>query len=140
MSKNTATKKVLAAASAATGTFLALDGVWIAGVAKNIYESAIPHLMADSVNPLPAAGFYASYLAGTVYLAAKPLTKGHGLPKRLRDGAILGALAYGTWGFTASSVLKDFPVSVALSDAAWGAVLTAATAAVAGKAADAVSN
>lgn len=41
-------------------------------------------------------------------------------------------MAYGTWGATAAAVLEEFPVSVALADAAWGAALTGASAVVGG--------
>lgn len=126
-------KRWLKALGAATLTFAVLDAVWIGGVAKKIYDKNIPHLMASKINAAPAGLFYAGYLAGTVYLAVKPNEKDRTTTEQFRDGAILGALTYGTFGFTNSAVLKDFPVKVAASDFAWGAFLTGTTAAVAGK-------
>lgn len=49
-----------------------MDAAWIGGAALKIYESKIPHLMADSVNVLPAALFYTVHLAGTTYLVVRP--------------------------------------------------------------------
>lgn len=126
------TRRWLTALGGATASFAVLDAAWIGGVAKKVYDKNIPHLMASQVNAAPAGLFYAGYLAGTVYLAVKP-GQDRTSVERFRDGAILGALAYGTFGFTNSAVLKDFPVKVAASDCAWGAVLTGTTAVVAGK-------
>lgn len=122
-------KKYAKAMGVAAVTFGVMDAIWIGGVARKIFESKIPHLMASSVNPVPAGLFYVGYIAGTVHLAVKPLDKDRSVSESARKGALLGALAYGTWGLTGASVLKDFPTSVALSDLLWGAVLTASTAA-----------
>lgn len=111
-------------------TFGALDAAWIAGVAKNIYDAKIPHLMAKELQAAPAGVFYAGYLLGAVYLAVQPGNKKRTVGETFRDGAILGALAYGTFGFTNASVLENFPVTVAASDTAWGAFLTGTAAAV----------
>lgn len=130
------TKRWLTAGGAAAASFLVVDGVWITTVAKGLYDREIPHLMASTINAAPAAVFYVAYLAGTVHLAVRPADDDRPWTKRLRDGAILGAVAYGTWGFTASSVLREFPVSLAIADCAWGAALTGATAVAAGAAMD----
>lgn len=125
----------LLALGGATLTFGALDAAWIAGVAKNIYDSKIPHLMSDTIQAAPAGIFYAGYLIGVVHLVVQPNNPERTSLQRFRDGAILGALAYGTWGFTGASVLKDFPLSVEISDCAWGAALTGIASLVAAKAA-----
>lgn len=111
-------------------TFGALDAAWIGGVAKKIYESKIPHLIAKDLQAAPAGVFYAGYLVGAVYLAVQPGSKNRTVGEAFRDGAILGGLAYGTFGFTNASVLENFPVAVAASDTAWGAFLTGTAAAV----------
>lgn len=112
-----------------------LDGPWIVLVAGKLYQHEIPHLIAAQPQVLPAAAFYLTYLSGVTALVVRP---GHSVARsrRLRDGAILGAIAYGTWGFTGASVLANFPVTVALLDVLWGAFLTALVASVAGLAAD----
>lgn len=113
------------------------DAAWIGLVAKDLYDSEMPHLMADVLNPAPAAGFYALYVAAATHLATRPGEQ-RTLLQRARDGAVLGAAAYGAWGLTGASVLKKFPVSVALTDMAWGAFATALIATVGGIAADRV--
>lgn len=129
----TPTKRWLKALGAATLTFGAADALWIGGVAKKIYDSNIPHLMADKINVAPAGVFYAAYLAGTVYLIVQPNNTERTWKDAARDGAVLGGLTYGTFGFTNAAVLDGFPTAVAASDAAWGTFLTALTAGVAKK-------
>ncbi|HHW83097.1 MAG TPA: DUF2177 family protein [Actinomycetales bacterium] len=126
-----------AAYGAGAVTFGAADAAWIGLAARRLYESEMPHLMSSTLSAAPALGFYALYLAGTVHLATRPGEE-RGMGRRIRDGAILGACAYGAWGLTGAAVLDRFPVSVALIDMAWGAFGTALTAAVAGIAADRV--
>ncbi|MCM3510853.1 DUF2177 family protein [Rothia sp. P100] len=53
---------------------------------------------------------------------------------RLRDGAVLGVIAWGTFGLTNAAVLDRFPLSIALVDTVWGGVLTGTVALAAGKA------
>lgn len=125
--------KALGAGALTAGT---MDAVWIGGIAKNIYDNKIPHLMAETVAAAPATAFYVLHLAGTVYLVARPQDKMRSTKTRLAEGAVLGAVAWGTFGMTNAAILDRFPVSVAAIDTVWGSVLTATVAAVAGKAAD----
>ena len=64
---------------------------------------------------------------GVNHFAVKP-EEDLSLGKRLRDAALFGAVAYGTWGFTMKAVLRDVPWKVALADVAWGAAVSAAVA------------
>ncbi|MDO5495129.1 MAG: DUF2177 family protein [bacterium] len=130
-------KEWAAAYGAGAVTFGVADAIWITQAAKPLYDSEMPHLMASELSAAPALGFYALYLAGTVHLATRPGEE-RTTVQRIRDGAILGACAYGAWGLTGAAVLDKFPVSVALIDMAWGAFGTALTATVAGFAADRV--
>ncbi|RRD45416.1 DUF2177 family protein [Buchananella hordeovulneris] len=108
-------------------TFCILDGLWIGLVAQKIYSHFLPQLLANSPALVPATVFYLGYLVGVVHLAVRP-GQLRRTSQRLRDGALLGAVAYGTWGFTAAALLRGFPLAVTLSDVAWGAVLTGASA------------
>lgn len=65
MSRKKLTSQWLKALGAGAVTAGVVDAAWIGGAALKIYESKIPHLMADSVNVLPAALFYTVHLAGT---------------------------------------------------------------------------
>lgn len=135
---STVTKRWLLSFTVMAFVFFALDAVWITGVARGMYDRLIPHLLAETIHPAPAALFYLGYLVGAVQLAVRPGATRRTWLQRLRDGALLGALAYGTWGFTAASVLTGFPVGLALADCAWGAALTAVATGAAGLAIDKV--
>lgn len=128
------TKQWLKALGAGALTAGVLDAAWIGGVAKKMYDREIPHLMASDLQPLPAAMFYAIHLAGTTYLVVQPTNADRTDLERMRDGAVLGAIAWGTFGLTNAAVLEKFPLKLALIDTVWGAFLTGAVAFVAGKA------
>lgn len=134
---NSAVKRWAAAYGAGALAFGVGDAAWIGLVARDLYESKMPQLMADTLKPAPALGFYALYLAAATHLATRP-NEDRPVAKRARDGAVLGAAAYGAWGLTGAAVLDRFPVSVALTDMAWGAFATALIATVGGLAADRV--
>lgn len=125
--------------SSFAAAFLAGDAIWIAGVGQRVYREKIPHLMAASPRPAAAAVFYLSYCAGAVYLAVRPQTGARTWTRRFRDGAIVGALAYGTWGFTGAAILKGFPIRISVLDTAWGAALTGGSAVIAGAVMDQVA-
>lgn len=134
MSRKKLTSQWLKALGAGAVTAGVMDAAWIGGAALKIYESKIPHLMAGSVNVLPAALFYTVHLAGTTYLVVRPGDETRTHLDRLRDGAVLGVIAWGTFGLTNAAVLDRFPLSIALVDTVWGGVLTGTVALVAGKA------
>lgn len=105
--------------------FLALDMIWLRVVTRDYYPRQIGHLMAEDFNLAAAAVFYLIYLAGIVYLAVAPASGPDWTTVALR-GAVLGLVAYGTYGFTNLAVMKQWPLAMTLVDTAWGVFLTAA--------------
>jgi hypothetical protein len=69
-------------------------------------------------------GFVHDYLTTE---ATRPGLEAGSWPKAVLYGALLGALAYGTYDLTNLAVLKGFTVKVALVDMLWGVFVTAAT-------------
>ena len=124
------TSRRLASLGAAAATFAVLDAAWISQVALPLYKSEVPHLMADKVDPVPAAIFYPAFTAALTHFAVRP-DEDRPLGKRLRDGALFGLAAYGTWSLTGKAVLKDFTWPTTLADMGWGAAAGAAMAAAA---------
>lgn len=108
---------------ATAGVFLVLDALMLGLVMKPLFEQHISHLMVRPIRYVPAALFYAAYVAGAVYLIGWPALR-EGAPVVL-PALILGAMAYGTYEFTSYAILKDWHWSMVLADTAWGAVLTA---------------
>ena len=125
------TLPLAAAWGAAFVTMLVLDGLWLGVVAKNLYRDGLGHLMADRINFAAAGLFYLIYPIGVVALAVLPNVATPGWTATLVAGAILGFIAYATYDLTNLATLRDWPVSIALVDVAWGTAGTVAMTAAA---------
>ncbi|REJ74762.1 MAG: DUF2177 family protein [Acidobacteria bacterium] len=104
--------------------FLVLDLLWLRVITRDYYPRQIGHLMAENAQLGAAAVFYLVYLLGLVHLAVLPAVRGGGWSEAALSGAVLGLVAYGTYGFTNLAVLREWPLAMTLVDTAWGVVLT----------------
>jgi uncharacterized membrane protein len=108
--------------------FLVVDGVWLALVMKPLFTGMLGDMLRSQINIAPAAIFYLAYVVGILFLAVHPaLATGDWVASAVR-GLALGLLAYGTYDMTNLATLKNYQLSVALIDTAWGGVVTAFTA------------
>jgi len=114
---------------AALGTLLLGDLVWIGLIAGPQYRRHLGPLMVEQPRKFAAGLFYLSYPAGIAYFAVLPGLAASSLTATLLDGAALGALAYATFSFTNWAVLRAWTWSLVVADIAWGAVITALSAA-----------
>ena len=105
--------------------FLIIDLAWISLVLIDFYEATIGGLMRESPGVGAAATFYLAYAAGIVHLAVTPAQRSGSLKPAIVNGALLGALAYGTYTVTNYSILSGWTIGLVVSDIAWGSVLTA---------------
>ncbi|MEM8833885.1 MAG: DUF2177 family protein [Pseudomonadota bacterium] len=104
--------------------FLAIDFVWLAYIATNMFQTSLGHLLAEKPNLLIAAGFYIFYCVGIVFFAVMPaLDKGQWVTAALYGG-LFGLMAYGTYEMTNLATLRDWPVKTAIIDMVWGMGLT----------------
>jgi uncharacterized membrane protein len=110
--------------------FLAIDAVWLGIVARGLYARELAEIMRKPPNFVAAGAFYLLYAAGVVFFAVQPGLKEGSVMTALMMGAALGLVAYGTYDLTNLSVMKGFPLTIAIVDLIWGAVLTGTTAAV----------
>ena len=120
---------------AAAIVIIALDLLWLGVVAKSFYARGIGHLMADKPNFVAATLFYLMFAAGIVYFAIAPNIANAewlGWRQTLVSAALFGFFAYATYDLTNLATLRDWPVSVALADMAWG-TLASVVAAAGGK-------
>ncbi|MEO9780981.1 MAG: DUF2177 family protein [Sedimentitalea sp.] len=105
--------------------FLAVDAVMLKTVMKPLFEKHIGGWLLDDIRLLPATVFYLFYVAGVLWFVSLPALRA-GLPvNALIGGAIIGAMAYGTYEFTNYSTLRDWSLQMVAVDVTWGAVLTA---------------
>lgn len=111
-----------------TISFLIVDAIWISFFVQSYYQQAVGHLLLDSPNFVAAGLFYLAYAAGVVVLAVQPALASRSLKTAVVNGAVLGAIAYGTFTLTNFSVLKGWTTGLVFSDIAWGTFLTALSA------------
>jgi len=123
-------KLILIAYASAVIAFLVIDGLWLGLIARQFYADQLGSLLRSPFWVLPAAVFYLFYTAGLVFLAVRPLQPEVSIASVAAYGAIVGALAYGTYDMTNLSTIKDWPVLMSVVDMIWGTVLSASVAVV----------
>ncbi|MBS1303362.1 DUF2177 family protein [Loktanella sp. SALINAS62] len=104
--------------------FLAIDAVMLSFVMKPIFSRHLGDAMRDSPMLAPAGLFYLAYVAGLVFLVSIPALRDAAPGRAALHGAIIGAMAYGTYEFTSMSIMKDWSWQMVVTDTIWGAVLT----------------
>lgn len=104
--------------------FIVLDAIWLGLIAKSLYASQLGEHMRANPNMLVAALFYIFYVAGVVFFAVQPSLASASWWTALLNGAVLGALAYGTYGVTNYAVLNGWPLNLTVADTLWGTALT----------------
>ncbi len=108
----------------------AVDLVWLGVVAKGFYQRQIGHLMRADVQWAPAVLFYLLYVAALVVFVAGPAAERQSVARAVGYGAFFGLAAYAAFDLTGLALFRDFPLSAALVDLAWGAFLSATVSAV----------
>lgn len=120
----------LKAAVATAIAFLVIDLAWITLFLGDVYEALLGDMMRETPDVFAAGIFYVGYVAGIVYVAIRPALEADKASPALINGAVLGALAYGTFTLTNYAIFTQWSVTLVLSDIAWGTVLTASCAGI----------
>ena len=107
--------------------FLVIDVIMLRLVMNPLFETHIGPIMSNPIRVWPAIAFYLLYILGIVYFVSGPHLDGSDRSLWVA-GAILGAVAYGTFEFTNHAILRDWHWHMVAADVAWGAVLTALSA------------
>ena len=110
--------------------FLALDVIMLKKVMYPLFSSNIGPMMLEDLRMGPAAVFYLFYVVGVVWFVSIPALNVGSIAQAFFAGAVLGALAYGTYEFTNFATLKGWTAQMVMVDLIWGAVLTGTSAAV----------
>ena len=106
--------------------FFIIDMVWLGLVAKSFYVRQIGDLMRPDIQWPAAIIFYVLFVAGLVLFVLLPAVTQGSWVAALSMGALFGFIAYATYDLTNLATLKNWPLTVALVDMAWGAVLAGA--------------
>ncbi len=93
-----------------------------------MFRQHLGEAILDSPRLIPALIFYLFYVAGVLWLVSLPALRDAAPLQALLNGAILGALAYGTYEFTNYATLRDWSWQMVLTDVTWGTALTAVSA------------
>ena len=109
---------------------MALDAIWIGGLAKPMYQRGLGHLMAPQPNVVAAVAFYLLFAAGVMAFVVLPHAA-QGWLAAAAWGAAFGFMGYMTWDLTNMAVLRDWPLALSFVDMAWGSFATATASAAA---------
>lgn len=104
--------------------FLALDAVMLTRVLRPLFERHLGDALVDGLRLGPAVAFYLFYVGGLLYFVSLPALRADAPLQALLGGAVLGAMAYGTYEFTNFATLRDWHWQMVIVDVLWGAVLT----------------
>jgi len=104
---------------------IAIDSVWLLGVAKNLYRNEMGDLMASEPKLLAGLAFYLLYALGVCIFVVVPALSKQSCLYALQYGALFGLFCYMTYDLTNLAVVRNFPTQLAFIDIAWGSFVTA---------------
>ncbi len=104
--------------------FLILDAIMLTLVMRPLFARHLGDALLDQIRLAPAVAFYLAYIAGLLWLISLPALRADAPLQALAGGAVLGALAYGTYEFTSYAVMRDWHWTMVATDTLWGAALT----------------
>lgn len=108
--------------------FLVVDAVMLTKVMRPVFETHLGDQLRDSPRLGAAALFYLFYVVGVLVFVSLPALRAGAPVQGLLMGALLGAVAYGTYEFTSFAVMKNWHWQMVVLDTTWGAVLTGGSA------------
>lgn len=110
--------------------FLGLDAVMLKMVMRPLFETRLGDQLLEDPRLLPAAIFYLFYVAGVVWFVSWPALAADRPLQALLNGALIGAMAYGTYEITNYAVLRAWSPTMVAVDLTWGIILTGTSAVV----------
>jgi len=104
---------------------IAIDLVWLLGIAKSLYRDQMGDLMASEPKLIAGLAFYLLYGLGVCIFVIVPALSKQSLIYALQYGALFGLFCYMTYDLTNLAVIRNFPTQLALIDISWGSFVTA---------------
>lgn len=108
--------------------FLGFDAFFLKTVLRPVFEACLGDWLLDDFRVAPAALFYLAYIAGLLFFVSWPAMTEGSLAGIFAKGALLGAMAYGTYEFSNYATLARWEPTLVVVDLIWGAVLTGSSA------------
>ncbi len=119
---------IIASSVAGIISFIILDYIWLAQIAKNFYlDKLSSHVKVENgalVPYLPAIPLV--YLVVVMAIWVFILSKVTSVTEAAMYGALLGFFMYAFYDFTNLATLKDYPWSLTVVDILWGTFLVGA--------------
>ena len=112
-------------------SLVAIDLVWLLGIAKALYRDEMGDLMASEPKLIAGLGFYLFYALGACIFVITPALTKQSWIQAVQYGALFGFFCYMTYDLTNLAVIRNFPMRLAFIDIAWGSLVTAASAGIA---------
>ena len=109
-------------------TLVAIDLVWLLGIARNLYQQQMGDLMATEPKLIAGLAFYVLYALGVCIFVIVPALSKQSWIDAVQYGALFGFFCYMTYDLTNLAVIRNFPTGLAFIDIAWGSAVTAVTA------------
>ena len=106
-------------------SLLAIDLIWLLGIAKNLYRHDMGDLMANEPKLWAGLSFYLLYAIGACTFVVIPALSKQSWIYALQYGALFGLFCYMTYDLTNLAFIRDFPTRLAFVDIAWGSLVTA---------------
>ncbi len=106
-------------------SFVLLDYIWLAKIAKTFYLDKLKdhtNVVDGSLVPY-APAIPLVYIVATIGIIFFVLPKVTSYGTAFLYGALFGFVLYGFYDFTNLATLKDYPWSLTLLDTAWGTIL-----------------
>jgi uncharacterized membrane protein len=101
-----------------------LDAVMLTTILQPLFRRHIGALMLETPRVVPALLFYAGYVAGLIALVSWPALRAGSALQAGLAGALLGAIAYGTYELTSYTIMRDWHPAMVVTDIAWGAMVS----------------
>jgi uncharacterized membrane protein len=103
--------------------FFVIDIIWLALVAKNLYQQELGYIMSPKPNWIAAIIFYLVFITGVVFFVINPAIEKDSWTYALFVGLFFGFITYSTYDLTNLATLKDWPLKITLIDLVWGSSL-----------------
>lgn len=110
--------------------FLGLDALMLKNVMRPLFESRLGDQILEDPRMVAAGLFYLAYVGGLLYFVSVPALEAGKPSQALLNGALIGAMAYGTYEVTNYAVLRAWSLVMVAVDLSWGTVLTGVSAAL----------
>lgn len=124
-------KGTLTAFITALTLYILLDLTWVGLISQDFYQGQIGSLLREFVRWDAVGIFYLLYAVGVVVFCVVPVSKEKKWLEATARGAVLGAIAYGTYNLTNLATLEGWTYTMAVVDIGWGILATSILASVA---------